>query len=144
MVEVNHLAGTSMWSILKWLAMRLAIVRWLFKILGGLGVFLPLALLLKAFGLPVLIVLGILAAPILFVLFLFGLPLFLVLLAGGLALGILSAVLVFGLLALKVAIFVVLPIWLLWRLGSWIFRGRNGVATRDASRPDTTGGADAA
>jgi hypothetical protein len=116
----------------------------LFKILGGLGVFLPLALLLKAIGLPALIVLSILALPILFVLLLFGLPIFLVFLVGGLALGALFAVLAFGLLALKFAIFVVLPIWLVWKLASWIFRGRNGAARRDEPRPDTTGGADAA
>lgn len=128
------------WSVLKWLVMRLAIVRWLFKILGGLGVFLPLAFLLKAFGLPVLIVLAVLALPILFVLFLFGLPLFLVLLVGGLAMGVLFAALAFGLLALKFAVFVVLPIWLLWRLASWLFRGRNGVATRETPRPDTSTG----
>ena len=133
-----------MWSILKWLVSRLAIVRWLFKILGGLGVFLPVALLLKAIGLPVLIVLAVLAAPILFVLFLFGLPICLVVAAGALALGVLFAVLTFGLLALKFAIFVVLPIWLMWKLVSWLFRGRGGVSRPDVSRPDTAGGADAA
>ena len=74
-----------MWSLLKWLAMRLAVVRWLFKVLGGLAVFVPIALLLKTIGLPVLIILGILALPVLFVLFLFGLPIFLVLLVGGMA-----------------------------------------------------------
>jgi hypothetical protein len=129
-----------MWSILKWLVMRLAIVRWLFKILGGLGVFLPLAFLLKAIGLPVLMVLAVLAAPILFVLFLFGLPLFLVFLAGGLAIGVLFAALAFGMLALKFAVFVVLPIWLMWKLVSWLFRGRNGVPRPDTTRPDTAGG----
>lgn len=129
-----------MWSILKWLVMRLAIVRWLFKILGGLGVFLPLALLLKAIGWPVLLVLAVLAAPILFVLFLFGLPLFLVLVAGGLALGVLFAVLAFGMLALKFAVFVVLPIWLVWKLVSWIFSRRNGISRPDTTHPDTAGG----
>ena len=132
-----------MWSILKWVVVRLGIVRWLFKILG-LGVFLPLAFLLKAIGLPVLMVLGVLALPILFVLFLFGLPIFLVVLAGSLALGVVFAALAFGMLALKFAIFVVLPIWLLWRLVSWLFRGRNGVPRPDMRRPDTAGGADAA
>ena len=132
-----------MWSILKWVVVRLGIVRWLFKILG-LGVFLPLAFLLKAIGLPVLMVLGVLALPILFVLFLFGLPIFLVVLAGSLALGVVFAALAFGMLALKFAIFVVLPIWLLWRLVSWLFRGRNGVPRPDMTRPDTAGGADAA
>lgn len=132
-----------MWSILKWLVMRLAIVRWLFKILG-LGVFLPLALLLKTIGLPVLMVLGVLALPILFMLFLFGLPIFLVFLAGGLVLGVIFMALSLGLIALKFAVFVVLPIWLMWKLVSWLFRGRNRTPRPDMSRPDTAGGADAA
>ena len=114
-----------MWAFLKWLAMRLALVRWLFKILGGLAVFLPLAFLLKTIGLPILIVLAVLALPILFVLFLFGLPIFLVLAAGGLAMGVLLAALSFGVLALKFALFVVLPMWLLWKLAAWMFRGRD-------------------
>jgi len=128
-----------MWSLIKWLVMRLSIVRWIFKLLG-LAAFLPIAFLLKAFGLPLLIVLAVLALPVLFVLFLFGLPIFLVLLAGGLALGVLFAVLAFGLVALKIAIFVVLPIWLVWKLLSWIFRGRNG----GVARQDPATGADAA
>ena len=93
-----------MWSLLKWLALRLGVLRWLFKVLG-LAVFLPLAFLLKTIGLPVLIVLGVLALPVLFLLFLFGLPLFLVLLVGGLVMGALFAALAFGLLALKFAVF---------------------------------------
>jgi hypothetical protein len=115
-----------MWSVIKWLAMRLAIVRWIFKVLG-LAAFLPIAFLLKAIGLPVLIVLAVLAAPVLFLLFLFGLPIFLVLLAGGLAMSVLFAALAFGMFALKVAVFVVLPAWLLWKLMTWMFRGRNNV-----------------
>ena len=43
-----------MWSLLKWLAMRLAIVRWIVKILG-LAAFLPIALLLKAVGQAVMV-----------------------------------------------------------------------------------------
>jgi hypothetical protein len=123
--------------------MRLAIVRGIFKVLG-LAAFLPIAFLLKAVGLPVLIVLTVLALPVLFLLFLFGLPIFLVLLAGGLAMGVLFAALSLGIVALKFAIFVVLPIWLLWQLASWLFRGRNGVARRDAPRQDPASGADAA
>jgi hypothetical protein len=125
-----------MWSFIKWLAMKLAVVRWIFKILGFLS-FLPIAFLLKAIGLPLLIVLAVLAAPVLFLLFLFGLPLFLVLLVGGLAMGVLFAALTFGLIALKIAIFVGLPIWLVYKLLSWIFRGRT-------PRPNPTEGADPA
>lgn len=129
-----------MWAILKWLAMRIAIVRWIFKILALLS-FLPIAFLLKAFGLPILIVLAVLALPVLFLLALFGLPLFLVLLAGGLAMGVLFAALAFGLFALKIAIFVVLPAWLLWRLASWVFRGRD---RREAPSQKPAEGADSA
>ncbi|PYP68202.1 MAG: hypothetical protein DMD26_02600 [Gemmatimonadetes bacterium] len=132
-----------MWSLLKWLVMRLAIVRWIFKVLG-LVAFLPIAFLLKAIGIPLLIVLAVLALPVLFVLFLLGLPIFLVLLVGGLAMGALFAALSFGILALKVAIFVVLPMWLLWKLGSWMFRRRDGVARRDAPAQDVPDGADPA
>jgi hypothetical protein len=129
-----------MWSLLKWLAMKLAIVRWIFKILG-LFAFLPIAFLLKAVGLPLLIVLAVLALPVLFLLFLFGLPVFLVMLVGGLAMGALFAALAFGMLALKVAVFVVLPIWLMWKLAAWMFRGR---ARSDVPRQDLTEGVDPA
>jgi hypothetical protein len=133
-----------MWSLIKWLAMRLAIVRWIVKVLG-LVAFLPIAFLLKAVGLPLLIVLAVLALPLLFLLFLFGLPIFLVLLVGGLAMGALFVALSIGMLALKVAIFVVLPIWLAWKLASWLFRGRGGGVPRpDVHDPDPSTGADAA
>jgi len=139
-VVVNQLTEPRMWSLLKWLAMKLAIVRWIVKILGLLA-FLPIAFLLKAVGLPLLIVLAVLALPVFFLLFLFGLPVFLVMLVGGLALGVLFAALSLGLLALKVAVFVVLPIWLLWQLGSWMFRGR---ARRDVPRQNPSEGVDPA
>ena len=129
-----------MWSLLKWLAMKLAIVRWIVKILGLLAC-LPIAFLLKAVGLPLLIVLAVLALPVLLLLFLFGLPIFLVMLVGGLAMGVLFAALAFGMLALKVAVFVVLPIWLMWKLASWMFRGR---ARRDVPRQDPSEGVDPA
>ena len=132
-----------MWSLLKWLVMRLAIVRWIFKVLGMLA-FLPIAFLLKAIGLPVLIVLAVLALPVLVLLFIFGLPVFLVLLAGGLAMGVLFAALSLGMLALKFAIFVVLPIWLVWKLASWMFRRREGVTRREVPRDDVPEGADPA
>ena len=111
------------WKILKWLAMRLPFVRWIMKILSLLA-FLPIAFLLKTIGWPILIILGVLAIPVLFLLFLFGLPIFLVLMAGGLVMGVLFAALAFGVVALKVAVFIVLPAWLLWRLFSWMFRRR--------------------
>src|SRR5437588_11588471 len=125
-LSVPHTNRLGMWSLLKWLAMRLAIVRWIVKILG-LAAFLPIALLLKAVGLPILIVLAVLALPVLFLLFLFGLPIFLVLLAGGIAMSVLFAVLSLGMVALKLAIFVALPVRLRWKLLPWLFvPGRSG------------------
>ena len=132
-----------MWSLIKWLAMRLAIVRWIFKIIG-LAAFLPIAFLLKAIGLPLLIVLAVLALPVFFLLLVFGLPIFLVLLVGGLAMGALFVALSVGMLALKFAVFVVLPVFLLWKLASWMFRGRNASAPRDIPRQDPASGADPA
>src|SRR5262245_22990932 len=117
-----------MWSAIQWLVVRIAAIRWLFK-LGWLGALIPIVMLLKAIGLPVLIVLAIVAIPALVLLLLFGLPIFLVLLLGGLLIGFLGFVLTIGVAAIKFAIFVVLPIWLFWKLGStvcrWVFKRRD-------------------
>ena len=122
-----------MWSALRWLVLQLAAIRWLFK-LGGLAFLIPVVLLLKAIGLPVLAVLSIIAIPLLILLFLFGLPIFLVFLAGGAIMGILSLVVTIGIAALKFGIFVVLPIWLTWKLFSWIFRrGKNGGSSSEST-----------
>jgi hypothetical protein len=119
-----------MWAFIGALAARLAMIRWLLKVLGGLGVLLPIAFLLKVIGLPILAVLAVLAAPVLFVLFLFGLPIFLVLLVGGAIMGVVFSVLTAGLVVLKIAIVIVLPIWLLCKLTKWLWRdrGTNGAA----------------
>jgi len=138
-----------MWSILGRLAARLALIRWLFKVLGGLGLLVPLAFLLKVVGLPILAVLGVLAAPVLLVLFLFGLPIFLVLLVGGALMGVVFSVLTAGLAVLKIAIIVVLPVWLVFKLTRWLWRrggrdgGRNG-EVHDAPPPATPPDAGAA
>ena len=126
-----------MWSIIKWLAMRFAPVRWLFKVFG-MALFVPLALLLKTIGLPVLIVLGVLALPILFLLFVFGLPIMFVLLAGGALMGLLFAVLSVGLVVVKLAIVIGLPIYLMWKLFSWLFgrRRRNGDTPNEPVDPN--------
>jgi hypothetical protein len=123
-----------MWSAIRWLVLRLAAIRWLFK-LGGLAFLIPVVMLLKAIGLPLLGVLSIIAIPLLFLLFLFGLPIFLVFLAGGAIMGILSLVVTLGIAALKIAIFVVLPIWLTFKLFSWLFRrGGNGGSSSDTTK----------
>lgn len=122
-----------MWSAIRWLVLRLAAIRWLFK-LGGLAFLIPIVMLLKAIGLPLLAVLSIIAIPLLILLFLFGLPIFLVFLAGGAIMGILSLVVTIGIAALKIGIFVVLPIWLTFKLFSWIFRrGKNGGSSSEST-----------
>jgi len=128
-----------MLSLLRWLVLRLAAVRWIFKTIGGLAVIVPLALLLKVIGLPLLGVAGVLALPVLFLLFIFGLPIFLVLLAGGAAIGLLFAVLSVGFVALKIGLLVVLPVFLIYKLASWIFgRGnRHGGNNAPSDGPTT-------
>ena len=127
-----------MWSTIRWLVLRIAAIRWLFK-LGGLAFLLPLALLLKTIGLPLLAVLGVLAIPVLIILFLFGLPIFLVLIAGSMLMGLIGVVLTVGIAALKFGLFIVLPIWLLWKLGSkmscWIFKRRDDDTPPSGSPP---------
>lgn len=104
------------------LAVRLAAIRWAFKTLMGLGVLVPVAFILKLVGLPVLAVLSVLAMPVLFVLFLFGLPIFLVLIVGAGLLAGLFFLLTLGMIAFKVFLFVVLPIWLIWKVAGWLMR----------------------
>ena len=104
------------------LVVRLAAIRWAFKTLIGLGVLVPVAFILKVVGLPILAVLSVLALPVLFALFLFGLPIFLVLIVGGVLLAGVFFMLTLGMVALKVFLFVILPIWLIWKIAGWLFR----------------------
>lgn len=84
----------------------------------------PAAILLAVIGLPIALVVGILALPVLIVLFVVGLPLLIV---GGLVVGLLGAVfgvlvafMSVGLVALKLALFVLVPFvvlaWIVKRL----------------------------
>lgn len=120
-----------MWSALRWLLLRIAAVRWLFK-LFSLGLLLPIALLLKTIGLPVLIVLGILGLPILLLLFVFGLPIILVLVFGGMLMAFLAFVLTLGIAAIKITLLVVLPAWLIWKVVCMVRGKRGGGANGDA------------
>jgi hypothetical protein len=130
-----------MWSAIRWLVLRIAAIRWLFK-LGGLAFLLPIALLLKTIGLPILMVLGVLAIPVLLLLFLFGLPIFLVFIFGSMLMGLIGMVLTIGIAALKFGLFVVLHIWLAWSLGkklwNWGKKG-GGDATASDSAPPSSG-----
>ena len=124
-----------MLGMISRLLLRLAALRWVLK-LGGLGVLVPIALLLKAVGLPLLAVLSVVALPLLILLFVIGLPVFLVLLVGGMIMGLLGMVLTIGVAAIKVVIFVVLPVMLLVKLLRWIFkRGGGGWDEGTMSKP---------
>ena len=130
-----------MWSAIRWIVLRLAAIRWLFK-LGWLGTLIPIVLLLKTIGLPLLGILSIVAIPLLILLFLFGLPIMLVLMFGGLIMGVLAVVVTIGLVAVKIGLFVVLPIWLMLVVGRklycWTFKrgdGGNGSGPSSPSEP---------
>jgi len=131
-----------MWSAIRWLVLRIAAIRWLFK-LGGLAFLLPLALLLKTIGLPLLMVLGVLALPVLIILLLFGLPIFLVLIFGSMLMGLIGMVVTIGLAALKIGLFVVLPVWLVWALVGKMRhakkKGDDGSSASDSAPPPSSG-----
>ena len=115
------------------LMLRLAALRWFLK-LGGLGLLLPVAFLLKVIGVPILAVLSVLALPLLILLFVIGLPVFLVLIVGSMLMGLLGMALTIGVAALKFGLFVVLPILLLVKILSWLFR-RGGGGDSTMSKP---------
>lgn len=112
-----------MWSLLKSLVLKWAVLKALLRALGSLGWLLPVALLLKAIGVPALILLAVLGLPLLLVLFLFGLPVILVFVVGGALLGFTFWLLSMGLLALKLALPIIAVVWVV----RWLTR-RNGDA----------------
>jgi hypothetical protein len=127
-----------MWSAIRWLVLRIAAIRWLFK-LGGLAFLLPIAFLLKTIGLPLLGILSILALPILILLFLFGLPIFLVLVFGSMLMGLIGTVLTIGVAAIKIGLFVVLPIWVAWKVSGKLWRWMSKKGGGDSGPTGTTG-----
>ena len=83
----------------------------------GLLVVVPLAIVLSMVGLPIVAVLGLVALPVLLVLFLIGLP-FLIIFSVvlgllGAAFGIVMAFLSLGVVVLKVALLVLIPLAIL-------------------------------
>jgi hypothetical protein len=129
-----------MLAFISRLVLKLAAVRWLFK-LGGLGLLVPIALMLKAIGLPLLIVLMIVGFPVLLLLFLFGLPIFAVFALGGLLVSFLGFALSVGLAAIKLLLFVVLPAVVLWKITRAVWcrmsrRGGDGDAHGSPEAPD--------
>jgi hypothetical protein len=136
-----------MWAAIRWLVVRIAMIRWLFK-LGWLGLLIPIVLLLKTIGLPILAVLSIVAIPVFLLLLLFGLPIFLVMVLGSMLMGFLGLVVTLGVAVLKIGLFVVLPIWLMWTLATKAYRWsckRDGgdSAPGNVPPPDTAGGSTA-
>jgi hypothetical protein len=125
-----------MWSAIRWLVVRIAAIRWLFK-LGGLAFLLPLALLLKTIGLPILMVLAVLAIPVLVILLLFGLPIFLVFIAGSMLMGLIGTVLTIGMAAVKFGLLVVLPIWLMWTIAGKVWNWGKRKGGDDSSASDS-------
>ena len=85
----------------------------------GLVVAVPAMILLAVIGAPVLAILGVLALPVLIVLAIVGLP-FILLFA--LAAGVLGVLVGLGVLAIKLAIFVVLPVMFV----VWLFKHFTG------------------
>ena len=124
-----------MWTLLKSLFAQWAVLRLVLKGIGSLGWLLPLAFLLKTFGLPLLVVLAVLALPLLIVLAVIGLPLILIVVVGGALLTFTLWIVSMGLLALKVAIPILLVAWLVRSLIRWASRSNDG-ATGLSSTPD--------
>ena len=89
------------------------VIKVLFYGLLGLVLAVPAMILLAVIGAPVLAILGVLALPVLIVLAIVGLPFILLFAVAAAVLGVLVGL---GVLAIKLAIFVVLPVmsWSGW------------------------------
>jgi hypothetical protein len=116
-----------MWALIKSLLAKWAILRLLLKSLGSLAWLIPIAFLLKAIGIPLLVLLGVLGLPLLILLVVIGLPFFLVFIVGGALLGFTFWVLSMGLAILKIALPIILVVWLV----RWAFRRSNGTPRAD-------------
>ena len=125
-----------MWAIVKAILLKFGVLRGLIAVLGSLVAVLPIALaLIKLLGWPLLLVLLVLGLPLLIVLALVGFPFIAVLGIAGVVMGVVVAVIKIGIVALKLFLFVVLPVWVVWKAASRAFRGRGGDERRapDAS-----------
>lgn len=120
-----------MWALLKSLLAKWAIFKLLLRTLGSLAWLIPIAFLLKAIGLPVLILLLVLAVPILIVLAMIGLPIILVVILGGAFLSLILALLSLGFAALKIALPILIIIWLV----QWLTRSRPSDTPPMSDRP---------
>ncbi|MGQ0714490.1 MAG: hypothetical protein ACT4PJ_12275 [Gemmatimonadaceae bacterium] len=122
-----------MWTLVKAWILKLVLQRSLGAVLAALLVILlPIAAVLKVVGIPLLLVLLIVGAPLLILLAIIGLPLLLIVGAGAAIIGVISAVLAVGVALLKVALPILLVVWLV----RWFMAGRNG---KDQDRDPGTG-----
>jgi hypothetical protein len=123
-----------MWTVLKAVALRFAIGRTLGGMLATLFLLMvPIAGVLKVVGLPILIVLGIVGAPLFLLLAAIGLPVLVVVGFGAVLLLLVGMLLTLGLIALKIALPIILIVWLV----KWIFgRNRKGDVTPPPMPPD--------
>src|SRR3982751_2472794 len=114
-----------MWTVLKAGALRFAIGRTLGGMLATLFLLLsPVPGVLKFVGLPILIVLGVIGAPLFLLLAAIGLPVLLVVGVGAMLLLLVGAVLAIGLIAIKIALPIILIVWLV----KWWRKPRTGTA----------------
>ena len=109
-----------------------ALLRALFFGALSLVLLIPIAIVLATIGLPIALVLCVLALPVLLVLFLVGLP-FLIIFATvigliGAVFGVLMAFLSVGMVALKIAILVLVPLLILGWIARRIFGGREALS----------------
>lgn len=126
-------------GLLSSLLVKVVALRALLTLLGSVLVAVPAGLLLlKVVALPLLAVLAIVGLPLLFVIALLGFPFFIVFAIGGVALAVLAGVAVFGIIALKLFLFVVLPVWIVFRLARWIARGGRSDVHAPAASDATT------
>lgn len=122
-----------MWAIVKAILMKFGMLRGLFAVLGSLAAVLPIAIaLIKLLGWPLLVVMFVLGLPLLLLLAIIGFPLIAVLSIAGIVMGIAFTVISVGIVVLKFFLFVVLPIWVGWKVISWMLGRRRDSGERPA------------
>ena len=122
-----------MWAIIKAILMKFGMLRGIFAVLGSLAAVVPIALaLIKLLGWPLLVVMFVLGLPLLVILALVGFPLIAVVSIAGTVMAIAFAVISVGIVVLKFLLFVVLPIWIGWKVISWMLGRRRDSGERPA------------
>lgn len=107
-----------MWALFQSLLAKWALLKLVLSSLGRLAWLIPVAFVLKAVGLPTLLLLALLALPVFLVLALVGLPIMLMLITGILLLAGLFFMLSLGIAVLKIAIPIILIVWVV----RWLFK----------------------